>query len=356
MPASEASAQALPPVSASPAAETGAEGIVSWLVRTAPGILLTALIATAATLIHLIPGFGNVSALILSILLGMGMRNLFGAPAAAKAGIAFSLRRLLRAAIILLGLQLTAVQVATIGIEGVLATVLTLAATFLFTLWVGRRLGIGRSLTTLIATGVSICGASAVVAANAVVEGDDEDVAYAIATVTVFGSLSMVLYPLFSAVMHLGPHTFGFWAGVSIHEIAQVVAAAFQEGQDAGHFGTVVKLTRVLMLAPVVLLLACVWKRGRRDKPAGGRRGSTPWFAFGFLLMVLANSVLPISTEQHIGAATVTTFLLAMALAAMGLETDIRKLKAKGFRPLALAALAWIFITGFGLAMALLVV
>jgi uncharacterized integral membrane protein (TIGR00698 family) len=143
------------------------------------------------------------------------------------------------------------------------------------------------------------------------------------------------------------------WTGASIHEIAQVVAAAFQEGQSAGHFGTIVKLTRVLMLAPVVLLLAFFWNR-QSGRGGARQKGVMPWFALGFLLMVGLNSLLPPSGEWHGHAADVTTFMLAMALAAMGLETDIGKLKAKGLRPLALGASAWIFITGFGLAMAML--
>lgn len=321
----------------------------SWLARMAPGLLLTAVIAVVATALHNLPGLGGLSSLILSILIGMAFHNLIGTPARAKAGVGFSLRRILRAAIVLLGLQLTAGQLAGVGARGLIATVLTLGATFLFTLWMGRRLSVPRPLATLIATGTSICGASAVVAANAVVDAADEDVAYAVACVTVFGSLSMVLFPIADTALHLAPHAYGFWTGASIHEVAQVVAAAFQQGSDAGHFGTIVKLTRVMMLAPVVLLMAYFWRSGAKGKM---RKGTTPWFAFGFLAMVGLNSVAPLSATLHAGAAQATTFLLAMALAAMGLETDFRKLKAKGLRPLALGAVSWGFISAFALAMA----
>ena len=340
-------------VEASPATSASAAGPVAGIMHLFPGVALTALIAIAATYLHRVPGFGGLSPLILSILLGMGLHNIIGAPAFAKPGIAFSLRRVLRAAIVLLGLQLTLLQIGSVGVEGVVGTVVTLAATFFFTLWAGRRLGIERQLTTLIAAGTSICGASAVVATNAVVDGDDEDVAYAIATVTVFGSLSMMLFPFLNGFLHLAPQAYGLWTGASIHEVAQVVAAAFQDGTAAGHFGTIVKLTRVLMLAPVVLIVAFVWARRREAKEQGTARGKimVPWFAFGFLGMVVLNSFLPPMTTMHSTAAAITTFMLAMALAAMGLETDIVKLKAKGLRPLALGASAWIFITCFGLAM-----
>lgn len=326
----------------------------NWLASTAPGVVLTVFVAAASIGLHRLPFFGDASPLILSILLGMAFHNAIGTPAWAKPGVAFSLRRILRAAIVLLGLQLTLGQIADVGIAGLVATAATLAATFFFTLWAGRRLGVGQRLTALIAAGTSICGASAVVAANAVVKGGDEDVAYAVATVTVFGSLSMILFPFLNGVFHLTPQAYGLWTGTSIHEIAQVVAAAFQEGQFAGHFGTIVKLTRVLMLAPVVLLLAFFWKR-RAGKGHAHHKSAMPWFALGFLLMVGFNSTFPLSGEWRAHTADATTFMLAMALGAMGLETDIGKLRAKGFRPLALGASAWIFITGVGLAMAMLV-
>lgn len=335
-----------------------AEGPIGWVVHHAPGVALTAAIAVAGTYLHRVPGFGGLSSLILSILIGMALHNIIGAPAISKPGIAFSLRRVLRTAIVLLGLQLTLLQISSVGVTGVVGTVATLGATFLFTLWAGKRLGIERELTTLIAAGTSICGASAVVATNAVVDGGDEDVAYAIATVTVFGSLSMVLFPFLNGFIHLNPQAFGLWTGSSIHEVAQVVAAAFQDGTTAGHFGTIVKLTRVLMLAPVVLIVAYVWARRSETKAEGTKRSkiTVPWFAFGFLGMVVLNSFLPPMPELHGTAASVTTFMLAMALAAMGLETDIAKLKAKGLRPLALGASAWVFITCFGLAMASLAI
>src|SRR5262249_55721968 len=127
-----------------------------------------------------------------------------------------------------------------------------------FTVWLGRQLSVDRKLTELIAAGTSICGASAVVATNTVTRASDEDVAYAVACVTVFGSASMLLYPVTAGLLQLTPHAFGLWAGASIHEIAQVVAAAFQNGVDAGNYGTIAKLSRVMLLAPLVLALGCL--------------------------------------------------------------------------------------------------
>ncbi len=128
-------------------------------------------------------------------------------------------------------------------------------ATFAFTIWTGKWLGVAPKLAQLIAAGTSICGASAVIATNTVTSADDEDVAYSVACVTVFGSVAMFSYPLLRGLVHLDPQSFGLWAGASIHEIAQVVAAAFQDGQKAGEFGTIAKLSRVMLLAPMVIAI-----------------------------------------------------------------------------------------------------
>jgi len=311
-----------------------------------PGLLLTSGIAAAAFGLHALPGVSLLSPMILSIFIGMAFHNIVRTPTVAKAGVAFSLRRILRLAIILLGLQLTAQQVIAVGGVGLAVIVATLLATFLFTTWVGRLLGVDAKLTQLIAAGTSICGASAVIATNTVTEGSDEDVAYAVACVTVFGSIAMFSYPLLVGALQLDAHAYGLWAGSSIHEIAQVVAAAYQDGTQAGDFATIAKLTRVMMLAPVVLSLGLLVRRrgtGTRAKvPA-------PWFVVGFIALILVNSLVSIPADIKAPVGMVTTFGLSMALAAMGLETDIRKLRAEGLRPLLLGLIAFFFISGFSL-------
>lgn len=311
-----------------------------------PGLLLTAAIAAAAFSLRALPGVSALSPMILSILIGIVFHNVVSTPAVAKAGVAFSLRRILRLAIILLGLQLTAQQVIAVGGAGIAVIAVTLLSTFVFTTYMGRLLGVDRKLTQLIGAGTSICGASAVIATNTVTDAPDEDVAYAVACVTVFGSVAMFAYPLLIGALHLNPHAYGLWAGASIHEIAQVVAAAYQDGTQSGDFGTVAKLTRVMMLAPVVLVLGLLL-RGR----GGPARAKVPmpWFVLGFIALIVMNSIIAIPATIKAPVGMVTTFGLSMALAAMGLETDIRKLRAKGLRPLLLGLLAFSFISGFSL-------
>jgi uncharacterized integral membrane protein (TIGR00698 family) len=313
-----------------------------------PGLAIAGGLAATAFALRSLPGVATFSPLILAILLGMAFHNVIGTPAQAKAGIKFSLRRILRFAIILLGLQLTAAQVAEVGTTGIAIIVSTLIATFLFTKWFGRVLGVDAKLAELIAAGTSICGASAVIATNTVTNARDEDVAYAVACVTVFGSIAMFAYPLLPAFLHLTPKAYGLWTGSSIHEIAQVVAAAFQDGKLAGEFGTIAKLSRVMMLAPVVLTLS-YFARHRRKNDEAAASPPLPWFVLGFIALVVLNSLVAIPPSAKAFIVPATTFLLSVALAAMGLETDIRKLKAEGLKPLLLGLAAFLFIAGFSL-------
>jgi uncharacterized integral membrane protein (TIGR00698 family) len=318
-----------------------------------PGLVLNSIVAGAAFAVRLLPGMATFSPMILSIMIGMAFHNIVGTPVWAKQGVTFSLRRLLRVAIVLLGLQLTAAQVIEVGGRGLSIIGAALLATFVFTVWMGNLLGVDRGLAQLIAAGTSICGASAIIATNTVTDAPDEDVAYAVACVTVFGSVAMFAYPLLPAPLHLDPHAFGLWAGASVHEIAQVVAAAFQDGQQAGEFGTIAKLSRVMLLAPMVIALGLM--AARNQKKTGSNQCATtarppmPWFVLGFVALVGLNSLITVPAEAKVWIVTVTTFLLAVALAAMGLETDVRKLKAKGVRPLLLGALAFLFIASFSL-------
>lgn len=317
-----------------------------------PGLLLTCAIATVAFGLRKLPGVAAFSPMILAILIGTAFHNFIGTPVVAKPGVAFSLRRILRAAIVMLGLQLTIMQVVAVGGRGIAIIAATLACTFAFTIWAGRLLGVDRKLAQLIAAGTSICGASAVIATNAVTHAAEEDVAYAVACVTVFGSIAMFVYPLLPALLGLNAHAYGLWSGASIHEIAQVVAAAFQDGQQAGEFGTVAKLSRVIMLAPMVIGIGIVTARVTRGRGLGdlpSARPPMPWFVLGFIAMVGVNSVIDIPAEVRTWIVTATTFMLSVALAAMGLETDVRKLTAKGVYPALLGALAFLFIAGFSL-------
>ncbi len=323
-------------------------GPLADVLNILPGLALTGAIAGVAFAARLIPGLSIFSPMILAIVIGISLHNVVGTPHIAYPGVVFSLRRLLRIAIVMLGFQLTFAQVREVGGVGIAVIAATLVATFLFTVWLGSLLGVERRLAMLIGAGTSICGASAVIAANTAVGAEDEDVAYAVAGVTIFGSIAMFVYPVLPDLLGLTPKAYGLWAGASIHEIAQVVAAAFQDGRQAGEFGTIAKLSRVILLAPMVLTLGAALSR---KSGVRGARAPVPWFVLGFVAIVALNSVMPLSLAIKPAVVTVTTFLLSMALAAMGLQTDFAKLRAKGAGPMLLGLGSSIFISVFALAL-----
>ena len=326
------------PSPASPApGPAGTDRLREW----APGLLLGAAVAASAFGLRStgLPGVTDLSPLMLAILIGMAVRNLLGRPEAAKSGLGFALRAPLRLGIMLLGLQVTLGEILGIGWAGLALLAFALASTFVVTLWLGARMG------------VDICGASAIVATNTVTRASDESVAYALATVTLYGTIAMFAYPLIAASLPLSHAGYGLWTGASVHEVAQVVAAGFARGAETGEAATVAKLARVLMLAPLVLLLGAWVARQAKDDARLRGKAPFPLFVFGFLAMVLLAGTGWVSeTTQHF-AHWATQALLALALAAVGLETDVRRLIAQGWRPLALggAATLWISLTTLGL-------
>lgn len=329
--------------------------------RVAPGLVLAGGVAAGAFGARHALGVAALSPMILAIALGVGVRAAAGMPAGLRPGVGLAARTLLRLAVVLLGAQVTLAQVGAIGGGGVLVLAAALGGTFLFTLWLGRALGVGQGVGMLIAAGTSICGASAVAAVRAVTRADDADVAYAVACVTLFGTLAMVALPLAAGMLGLDPAAYGLWVGASVHEVAQVVAAAYQRGVEAGEIGTVAKLARVVMLAPVVMALGLWLARRRRDGTedegeSGAVRPPFPWFVAGFAGLVLINSLFPLPPAVTGAAGLASVALLTVALGALGLETDLRALRAKGLRPLALAGAAWLFIAGFSLVLVRVVV
>ncbi len=321
----------------------------------APGLVAAGAVAAAAFAVRslALPGLQLMSPLLLAIVIGMTLGNVFGVAGIARPGLAFSLRAPLRLGIALLGLQITFTQIAGIGVAGLSIIAFAVIATFTVVVRAGAMLGVDPKLARLIAAGTSICGASAIIAANTVVRDRDEGVAYSLATVTLFGTISMFVYPLLGALLPLDELAYGLWVGASVHEVAQVVAAAFAHGQVSGEFGTIAKLARVLMLAPMVIGLG--YLLARRDALPGRPAAAVPmpWFILGFLAMVLLASTGLAGDGLRRAVALTAQVLLALALAAVGLETNLRRVVAQGWRPLLLGGIGTLFIGASTLALAL---
>lgn len=312
------------------------------------GILLNLGLATLALQLYQVSFLSLLSPLIVAIALGILLRNSIGVSPIFHAGTRFCLKRILKLAIVLMGLRLSLAELQTVGITGLVLVSITLLSTFSFTIWLGRSLHINQRLVWLIAAGTSICGASAVVATNAVIEGSDEDMVYAVTLVTALGTAAMLLYPLLATPLQLSPEAFGLWCGTSIHEVAQVVAAAFQNSPVSGEFATISKLSRVLFLLPVMVILGS-FSAASQGNTRRMSKLPIPWFVLLFVLLVMLNSLSLFSEDFKAIVLQLNQVLLAISLTAMGLETDLTKLKQTGFKPFYLAALSWLFLSGLSL-------
>ncbi len=307
----------------------------------APGLAVVAVIGAAAYgLAALVP---VLSPLIWGVFLGMAVVVARPLPAALRPGAQVAARQILRVGVALLGLRLAVDQLVAVGLPALGVLLVTLPATLVGTIWLGRRLGLSRDLSLLVASGSAICGASAIAAMDAATDSREEDVTVAVATVTLFGTAALVLLPAVNAVIGFGPGAFGTWVGASVHEVAQVVAAATPGGRQAVETATVVKLTRVLMLAPLVLGVA-LWRRRRDPAPSPGgaaRTSPVPVFILGFLVCVAAASTGLVPAPVIAGAQRLDTALLTAALVGLGLGVSARHIVALGWRPMALGAGAW---------------
>ncbi|AZR73223.1 hypothetical protein BBF96_07395 [Anoxybacter fermentans] len=319
------------------------------LIKYIPGLIFTAILAWISMQIQKIDFIAKMhfSSLIIAILLGIFIKNIFKVPQVFEAGIHFTLKKILRLAIILLGFKLSFAEVAQIGGRGLVLVIIVTTCTMIFAVLLGKKLKLGERLSLLIGAGTSICGASAVAAVGPIIDAEEKDTTFAIATVTIFGTIAMFLYPLFYRFFHLPNIFYAVWAGSSIHEVAQVVAAGFAAGEQAGQFATLVKLTRVLLLIPIAVLLGI--RQMKKEGAAGKLKKVTiPWFVFGFLAVVIINSIDVLPKNMVNGLVSLDGFLLTWAMAGMGLETSLEKMKKVGIKPFYVGLVTWLFIGTIG--------
>ena len=315
-----------------------------------PGVLVSSLSAAVAYgLSVLLPG---VSALLIAIILGVVTTNLARVPAALAPGIDVAAKKLLRAGIVFLGLQLVIGDILALGWPVLVVVVCVVAGGIVGTMLLGKVLRVRPGLALLIACGFSICGAAAVAGAAGVIDPDDEaeeDTVTAVALVVIFGSLMIAVVPMLAGVLGMDALSAGLWAGGSIHEIAQVVAAAGLVGEGALAVAVVVKLARVLMLAPVVAVLS-IRQRRRSVGSAGKMPPIVPLFIVGFLAMMLMRSFVPLPDAVISMGGMLQTGLLAAAMFALGCGVNLRRLARGGMRPFLLAASATLLVAGIAFA------
>jgi len=317
-----------------------------------PGLVAAALGLGGAMLAHqLLPAIGVLT---WAVALGMVAGNIGLLPPVAKQALAAVTKRLLRIGIVLLGFAVSFGAIMALGVGTVALVAGTLVLTLVVTTWLGNRMKLGAARSLLIGTGFAICGASAIAAMEDTAGADEDDVAVGIAMVTLFGTIAMVLLPLLAGPLGLSDLQFGIWAGASIHEVGQVVAAAGAGGAAVVAVAVVVKLTRVLMLAPVVATVS-VRKRLAGQETAGKRPPIVPLFVLGFLACVALRSTGVIPTGALTAISQVQVAALGAALFGMGAAVQIRSLFRGSGRVLLVSTLSTLLVTGVALAGVLLI-
>ncbi|MCE4026156.1 putative sulfate exporter family transporter [Microbacterium sp. Au-Mic1] len=332
-------------------ARTFPSRLVARGVDVLPGLALTVPIAVAANLIGTaVPVLGSA---LPAIVIGVVVAVIRRPGARFQPGVEYSGRFLLQLAVVLLGAQLSLDAILRVGAESLPVMLSTLTVCLLGTWIIGRALRVPQRLRTLIGVGTGICGASAIAAVSPVIGALSAEVSYAVSTIFVFNILAVVLFPLLGHALGMDPHTFGLLAGTAVNDTSSVVAAASVFGAAALGYAVVVKLVRTLLIIPISIGLSVIESRraveGRR-MTVRGVVGLVPWFLIGFLVVAVIGSLGVIPAGPREAMVQASGFLIATAMAGIGLSTDVAALRRAGWRPLLLGAILWILVTATALA------
>jgi len=310
-----------------------------------PGLLLSIVIALAALgLGKLAPLIGGpVFGIVLGIVLGILVRNTLAPGGSYTPGIQFAGKQVLQWSIIALGFGLSLDQVAKTGLESLSVTLVTMTVAFLAAWGLGHLLKVQDKLKILIGVGTAICGGSAIAAVTPIIKPDEHDTAFAISTIFLFNLVAVLLFPLLGHLLHLSDLGFGLWAGTAINDTSSVVAAGYSFSKQAGDYATIVKLTRATLIIPICLILAfaTAWKQKKQGATDFSLRRIFPWFILWFLVAsgVRTAGLVPVAIQPALHLAA--EFLIIVALTAIGLSANLRKMASTGARPILLGLGVW---------------
>ena len=303
--------------------------------RLLPGLLLVCGIAVVADALHGL--YEPLSAVAIAIVLGLLIGNLVRVPEACRPGITFAVKRVLRIGIVLLGIRLSFTEMLQTGSNAIVIVVICITTALLLVQLLGRLLRVPARLGTLIAVGSAICGNSAIVATAPAIEAEEEEVSFAVATISLFGLLAVIVYPVVGHLLGMTQSVFGIWAGTAINDTSQVVTAGFIFGEEAGKAATVVKLTRNLFMAPVIMLMCISY--GSKARDAGGKCRCVQWkkafplFVLGFVGMAALRTLGVFNAETIRVVKGLSGFLIVTAIAGVGLNTNFGSMKKLGLKP-----------------------
>jgi uncharacterized integral membrane protein (TIGR00698 family) len=318
-------------------------------VNKLPGIALAGVIAIPAWLIGLkVPVIGSP---VLGILFGM-LLAFWKRPESFNDGVRFTSKKLLQYSIILLGFSMNLFSVFKAGAQTLVLMAFTLTAAFLTAYLAGRWLKLKGNTKTLIGVGTAICGGSAIAATAPIIKADDEEVAHAISTIFLFNVLAAFLFPVLGHLFGMSDEHFGIWAGTAVNDTSSVVAAGYTFSAAAGDLAVIVKLTRTLMIVPVTLVLALWTARKNADgcKEKFCFRKVFPWFILGFLAASVVSTFVPLPKTVYTDLSQAGKFVIVMAMAAIGLNTNVVKLVKSGGKPILLGLICWVVLAAVSLA------
>lgn len=317
-----------------------------------PGLALIATLVALAFAIHNL--VNAISPLALCVGLGFIIANFLQWPEWAGAGTALASKRIMRIGVALLGAQVSLASLKVIGLKGAFTVLLVVSFTIFGIFFLSKAFGMTGELGLLIGVGFGVCGATAVAAIRPQTRATEEETSYAIALISLCGTLSIFILPFIGYQIGLDDHTFGAWAGAAVHDVGQVVATASLWSDEAVKSAIVIKLARVCLLAPIVLILAF---RHRRYLTSQGQKSNTkvkiawiPLFVLGFIAVAIANNVAEIPTSLHDFLVQISKYFLGAGLVALGAGVRWKSIKVIGFRPLVMGIMAWVIVAGVGLA------
>ena len=316
------------------------------LLKLIPGVILSVGVAALACFIESLLPIHLIGSAVIAMFIGMGINHFLKDTKMLSAGLKFTSKKILKFAIILLGLSLNITTILTVGKMSLTVMIFTLLTCFGGGYFIGRALGLNWKLSNLISAGTGICGGSAIAAIAPTIDADDSDVAYAMSATFLFDMAMIVLFPIMGRTLGMSDRAFGIWAGTAVNDTSSVVATGYAFSEAAGDFATMVKLTRTLTIIPTVVTFAFIQLRLKRKEAilTSGNNNALkanfsiskifPWFILGFLAMSVVASVFPIPAAAVSETKRISKFLMVCALGAIGLNTSFSSMKEAGIRPM----------------------
>jgi len=288
---------------------------------------------------------------VFGILLGIALRNTVGVGPVFVPGLKFASKKVLAWSIIALGFGLSFQEVIQTGLSSLWVTFITLAVAFISAALLGKWLGIAPRLKTLIGVGTAICGGSAIAAVTPIIKPDEHETAFAISTIFIFNIVAVLAFPPLGHLLHMSDLGFGMWAGTAINDTSSVVAAGYSYSAAAGDYATVVKLTRATLIVPICLVMAfaVAWREKKQGNAGFSLARIFPWFILWFLLASASRSLGLIPESLYPSLHLLAQFLIVVALTAIGLSSDLRRMATAGIRPILLGLGVWVAVAGSSL-------